>query len=163
MTANFRSETPTSSNFSRPSVPLSVYRELVQELQATQARIEALEAQNQTIVKQNQQLRQEIEQVLRYAQNLQEVIAEREARIAAYSAREVKGTQAPPPKPKPPASVRDQKQVIEVESDRDRYLSPSKSDGRINGWVLAIALMLIVVTSSLGAFLIVSSRLSNSK
>ena len=31
----------------RPSVPLSVYRELVKELQSTQARVEFLEAQNQ--------------------------------------------------------------------------------------------------------------------
>ena len=31
----------------RPSVPLSVYRELVKELQASQVRVEFLEAQNQ--------------------------------------------------------------------------------------------------------------------
>ena len=49
----------------RPSVPLSVYRELVKELQATQARAESLEAQNQQLVKSNRQLRQEIEGVVR--------------------------------------------------------------------------------------------------
>ena len=43
----------------RPSVPLSVYRELVKELQATQARVEFLEAQNQQLVKSNRQLRQD--------------------------------------------------------------------------------------------------------
>ena len=43
----------------RPSVPLSVYRELVKELQATQARVAFLEAQNQQLVKSNRQLRQD--------------------------------------------------------------------------------------------------------
>ncbi|MCZ8045176.1 MULTISPECIES: hypothetical protein [unclassified Microcystis] len=42
-----------------PSVPLSVDRELVKELQATQARVEFLEAQNQQLVKSNRQLRQD--------------------------------------------------------------------------------------------------------
>ena len=40
----------------RPSVPLSVYRELVKELQATQVRVAFLEAQNQQLVKSNRQL-----------------------------------------------------------------------------------------------------------
>ncbi|MFM7713139.1 MAG: hypothetical protein ACKO7A_10560 [Microcystis sp.] len=43
----------------RPSVPLSVDRELVKELSAPQARVESLEAQNQQLVKSNRQLRQD--------------------------------------------------------------------------------------------------------
>jgi hypothetical protein len=157
MTANSRSQSPTplaknlssSSNFYAPSVPLSVYRELVEELQATQARVGTLDAQNRELVKQNQQLRQEIERVIRYAQHLQEVIAAQDA-------------PTPSPLPKPPAAGDDKQQIIEVESDRSRYASQSNSDGGINGWVLAIALIIIVVTSCLGAFLIVHSRLGSS-
>ncbi|MGH7997906.1 MAG: hypothetical protein ACREPR_00340, partial [Brasilonema sp.] len=43
-----------------PSVPLSVYRDLATELQGVQAKLDALNAQNQHIMQENQLLRQEI-------------------------------------------------------------------------------------------------------
>lgn len=164
MTANSRSQSPnplaknlsSSSNFYAPSVPLSVYRELVEELQIAQAREETLNAQNRKLVKQNQQLRQEIERVIHYAQHLQEVIAAQDAGIASHDA------PTPSRLPQSPAAEDDKQQIIEVESDRSRYASQSNSDGTMNGWVLAIALIIIVVTSCLGAFLIVHSRLGSS-
>ncbi|HEY9877375.1 MAG TPA: hypothetical protein V6D29_02910 [Leptolyngbyaceae cyanobacterium] len=48
-----------------PSVPISVYRELAAELQATKAMVDSLNGQNQQLMQQNQVLRQEI---LRFAQ-----------------------------------------------------------------------------------------------
>lgn len=153
MTANFHIKTSTSpANFSRPSVPLSVYRELVQELEDTQAQTEFLVTENQKLFQQNQQLRQEIETLIRYAQHLQEVIASQNPSSLRYP--------VSPPKPKPSATNEYTNRVIEIEN-RDRYLSRSSNDGTINGWVLAIALILIVVTSCLGAFLIVNSRLNS--
>jgi hypothetical protein len=139
MTANSQVKIPTSSSYSRPSIPLFIYRELVQELETAKARIEVLEAYNQQIVKENKQL-------ILYLQQLQD------ARV-----------KSPSVKPKSPVSDDRNKQVIEIVSDRDRYTPTlsSKNDGSINGWVLAIALILIVLTSCLGAFLIVSSRLGN--
>jgi regulator of replication initiation timing len=154
MTANFQIKNSTSSaNFSRPSVPLSVYRELVKELETTQAQTESLVIENQQLFQQNQQLRQEIETVIRYAQHLQEVIASQNT-ISV-------NPPVSPPQAKPSASNKYKERVIEIESDRSRYVSPSSNDSTINGWVLAIALILIVVTSCLGAFLIVNSRLHN--
>ncbi len=47
-----------------PSVPLSVYRELATELQATKAMVDSLGSQNQHLAKQNQLLRQEIHRVV---------------------------------------------------------------------------------------------------
>jgi hypothetical protein len=145
MTANFEVETPTPSNFSPPSVPLSLYRELVEDLELAQARIEFLTAQNKDFVKENQQLRQELERAICYVQQMQAAIEN--AKVPS----------------RPPVLIDEKKQIIEIESDRDRYAPQSKSDGAINGWVLAIALLLIIVTSCLGAFLIVSSRLGNHK
>ncbi|MCU0537730.1 MAG: hypothetical protein MUD14_27910 [Hydrococcus sp. Prado102] len=139
MTVNSQVKIPTpstnpisSGSYSRPSVPLSMYRELVQELETARTRIELLEAHNKQLVKENQQL-------ILYVQSLQ--------------------TSTPSVKPKPPIDRK--KQVIEIVSDRYTPVSSSKNDSSINGWVLAIALMLIVVTSCLGAFLIVSSRLGS--
>jgi hypothetical protein len=47
-----------------PSVPLSVYRELAAELQATKAMVDSLSTQNQHLSKQNQLMRQEIHRVV---------------------------------------------------------------------------------------------------
>lgn len=143
MTANFEIETPTPSNFSRPSVPLSLYRELVEDLESAQVQSESLTAQNRDLVKENQQLRQELERAICYVQQMQAAIENAQ------------------PQPKPTVAIDEKKQIIEIESDR--YASQSKSDGGINGWVLAIALLLIIVTSCLGAFLIVNSRLGSHK
>jgi hypothetical protein len=140
MTVNSQVKIATSSSYSRPSVPLSMYRELAQELETARNRIEVLEAHSKQVVKENQQL-------ILYVQQLQNAIASQER--GSFQ-------------PKPTVVDDRKKQVIEIVSDRDRYTpaSSSKNDGSINGWVLAIALMLIVITSCLGAFLIVSSRMS---
>ena len=84
MTANFNNKPPlrnsaipgyTPQNASAqyaPSVPLSVYRELAAELQATQIMLESLNAQNQQLVQHNQQLRIEIERVVQSALQLRQ-------------------------------------------------------------------------------------------
>jgi cobalamin biosynthesis Mg chelatase CobN len=76
-TANgsFYGHTPstTTQNYS-PSVPLSVYRELAAELQAAQAKINALTAQNQQIVQENQLLRQEIAKAVQSVLHLQNLL-----------------------------------------------------------------------------------------
>lgn len=63
----------TNQNYS-PSVPLSVYRDLAAELQAAQAKINALTAQNQQIVQENQLLRQEIAKAVQSVLHLQNLL-----------------------------------------------------------------------------------------
>ncbi|QIZ70039.1 hypothetical protein [Oxynema aestuarii] len=67
--------TPTkvTSTYS-PSVPISLYREVVAELQASQAMLDSLNTQNHQLTKQNQQLRQEVEQVVQSVVRLQKTI-----------------------------------------------------------------------------------------
>ncbi|MDM9582253.1 hypothetical protein [Nostoc sp. GT001] len=57
-----------------PSVPLSVYRELSTELQAAQARLNALTTQNQQLTQENQLLRQEITKVVESFSRLQNFV-----------------------------------------------------------------------------------------
>lgn len=71
---------PPMGNGNSPSVPLSVYRELAAELQATQAMLDSLHAQNQRLSEdnqqlseQNQKLQSEISNVVRSALRLREV------------------------------------------------------------------------------------------
>lgn len=56
-----------------PSVPITVYRELAAELQATKAMMESMSAQNQQLVRQNQLMRQEIERLMQSALTLQNI------------------------------------------------------------------------------------------
>lgn len=53
-----------------PSVPVSVYRELAAELQATKAMVDSLSAQNTHLNNQNHQLRQNIHQMVQVALQL---------------------------------------------------------------------------------------------
>jgi hypothetical protein len=68
-----RHAAPTSSsgNPQSPSVPISVYRELAAELQATRAMVDSLNHQNQTLNQENQKLRQEIQRVVYSVMTLQ--------------------------------------------------------------------------------------------
>lgn len=54
-----------------PSVPLSVYRDLAGELQAAEAMLDAITAQNKQLVQENQLLRQEIAKVVQSFSHLQ--------------------------------------------------------------------------------------------
>lgn len=56
-----------------PSVPISLYRELAAELQATKVMLDSLNNQNQQMSQQNQQLRREIEKVVHASLHLQQV------------------------------------------------------------------------------------------
>ncbi|MCW5314856.1 hypothetical protein GTQ43_13890 [Nostoc sp. KVJ3] len=67
------SPTPTTQAYP-PSVPLSVYRELSTELQAAQARLNALTTQNQQLAQENQLLRQEITKVVESFSHLQKFV-----------------------------------------------------------------------------------------
>lgn len=63
---NAKASTQTSGQSPSPSVPISVYRQLAAELQATQAMVDSLNAKNQDLTLQNQKLRLEIH---RFAQS----------------------------------------------------------------------------------------------
>lgn len=81
MTQNFGGQPSHNSGFSGgysqqspsypPSVPMSVFRELSAELQATRIMLESLNTQNQQLMQHNQQLRQEIGRMVNTALQVQ--------------------------------------------------------------------------------------------
>ncbi len=72
---NLPTTPPTASNQPySPSVPISLYREVVAELQTAQERLDSLTTQNHQLLQQNKQLRQEIESVVQSAVHLQQVV-----------------------------------------------------------------------------------------
>jgi hypothetical protein len=64
---------PVSNNTYAPSVPISVYRQLAAELQATRVMLDSLNAQNQHLVQQNQQMRLEINKIAHSVVHLQQL------------------------------------------------------------------------------------------
>lgn len=176
--------TPSNSaNSYSPSVPISVYRELADELQAARTLMDSLKTQNQQLVKQNQQLRQEVEKVIQSAQHLQYVIDSFkpgggvEVPRSQYSkSSEPRSTMPPsartanspdfefaPPSysSEPPSSPYRETVVIEEES-RPRRTPPPESLSDVNGWMLIVAILLIVLTAFGTGFLIVRPLLNNS-
>jgi hypothetical protein len=71
-TANVQTK-PPAPNYS-PSVPVYVYRELVAELQAVQAKLDVVTGHNQKLSQENQQLRQEIKKVVQSCLELQQLL-----------------------------------------------------------------------------------------
>ncbi|MBE9128845.1 MULTISPECIES: hypothetical protein [unclassified Coleofasciculus] len=176
---------PTAANPYCPSVPISVYRELAAELQAAQAMLDSLNGQNKQLVKQNQQLRQEVENVLKSAQHLQQVVdsfspvsgvemprrkpvMSSEARLGATASTQ-RGTanvpvvEFPPPNRAPESSGSPYREtlVIEQEDTRSRRTSSSEGFSEVNGWFLIVAIVLIVLTAFGTGFLIVRPLLNN--
>lgn len=175
----------TSAQNYCPSVPISVYRELAAELQAAQAMLDSLNGQNQQLIQQNQKLRQEVEKVLQSSQHLQQVMdsltpvtsAQRprrqsvplESRPAssipksAAAGMKVEGSASHPLELDASFSPYRDTLVIEQDDARYRRTAASESHREVNGWVLIVAIVLIVLTAFGTGFLIVRPLLKNNR
>ena len=178
---------PTQTNAYCPSVPISVYRELAAELQAAQAMLDSINAQNQQLVKQNQQLQQEVEKVLQSAQHLQQVVASftpvagaqvpRRKPMMQSEPRQANAAPPPrgaanmpvgdfsPPHPKSDPVSSPYRETLVIEQDDTRYRRSSGSDGvsEVNGWFLILAIVLIVLTAFGAGFWMVRPMLKNNR
>jgi hypothetical protein len=131
----------------RASVPLSVYRELAQELQATRGQAETLKAQNRQLVKINRQLRQEIEKIILQAQDLERFARDGGENSDPSFVIPVRPRIVSPPKPA--------HRTAEIQPAPPKAIeSPSESPR--DSWTIVVAIALVVFTSGLGAFWLVS-------
>ena len=112
-------------NPTRDSVPLTVYRELIKELQTSQDRIEALDAQNQELVKQNKQVRQALEGMILAPPD--PPIREKVTEEITYS-------------------------IGEGEKSLPDSILGTKSQPKISGTLVGVVVFVIVITFGLGAF-----------
>ncbi|NET06560.1 MAG: hypothetical protein F6K16_18030 [Symploca sp. SIO2B6] len=163
----------------RPSVPISVYRELAAELQTARARLESLNNQNQQLVKQNQLLHQEVEKVVKSAQHLQQVVAS----LKPVSQHGKSSDGSAIPSPSPPATTaplprnttatpevefpRESHQsetntspygeTLVFEQEEERYRRPNSSEGSsdVSGWLLVVVIITILLTAFGSGFLLV--------
>lgn len=171
---------PPTSAYS-PSVPISLYREVSAELQATKASMEALKHQNQQLVKQNQHLRQEIEKAAQSAIHLRQVIthlppvdAEAATPRMDAIASDTPSIPTMPSRPAAPSvspksfrveanSFSAEDLVFEQESQPRRKVLSEKKSSELGGWWLGLVIVLIVVTAFGTGFLIVRPLLPSGK
>lgn len=166
---------PTSAGNNARSVPISIYRELAAELQATRVMLESLNNQNQQLYEQNQQLRREIEKVVHSAIYLKQVADAsspgirqpdfihpemRSESIDISYLRQLNKRPYPNSPVNPPAlgveafddgeslmPMFQEKLVTEQVQGRYRRNSQLDRNSEINGWWLTLAIVLIVVTA----------------
>jgi hypothetical protein len=150
-----------------PSVPVSVYRELAAELQATKAMVDSLSAQNTHLTNQNHILRQNIHQMVQVALQLGHHAG------VAHPA-EVEMSLSPPtpehhvhdepqaiqpvaqPKPRPPKRTKAalSKVFTEQTGENRRYsLDPSASGSLSTLWLI-VSIAIIILTAFGAGFLI---------
>lgn len=182
----FGNNTPTATQTYSPSVPLSVYRELAAQLQTAEARLDSLNAQNQQLAKQNQHLRQEIEKAVFH---LEQIADSAEVDKRTYTYYPTSGTRPEPSLPIPPrsmhyifrsptavqsvveavspfptreaGSVFAEKVFTEQDENRDRRRCQPETASEVSGWLLAIAILLIVAMAFGGGYLIVRPLLQS--
>lgn len=175
--ANGGYNAPTSAGNNGRSVPISIYRELAAELQATRVMLESLNNQNHQLSQQNQLLRREIEKLVHSALYLKQVSDSSQpgSRHSEYTHPEMR--MEPPSRsipdlrqitrrPQPPSAVNSsmlgveafdegepvlpifqEKLVTEQAEGRYRRSSQLDRNAEISGWWLTVAIVLIVVTA----------------
>lgn len=162
----------------RPAVPISVYRELAKELQTTKGELEAVKQQNHQLTHENKLMRQELDKITQCVQTFQQV--QEEARDSDRSAAaldrvavparsgEARSSSAQPIPVSPPLEPafeemdRNEEYAIEIEEpSKNQRFSLLDSSGDISGWLLAIAIALMVLTAFGAGFLFVRPWLLN--
>ncbi|WP_392534554.1 hypothetical protein [Nostoc sp. C117] len=171
------------------SVPLSVYRELSMELQATQARLDALTTKNQQLAQENQLLRQEITKVVVSFSHLQKFVdsygifsedqtSQGSGNVKTAAKQPV--TPAHPPqevyRSYPPEKSRQDfstpvmemnfpiPEPVFIEEQEVTYYSTAEPDAKeISGWWLIITILLIMLTAFTAGYLIVRPLFEHQK
>jgi hypothetical protein len=172
-TGSIHSHTSTANSQAySPSVPLSVYRDLAGELQAAEAMLDALTAQNKQLVQENQLLRQEITKVGQYFLHLQNLVdtsttaSHSQIPHASFDLKSSHPVSQVPQQqrvsrlysPVVPENVREDfgtsnfsppiPEPVFIEEEEVRYYPHSESEPKeVSAWSLIIAILLIILTA----------------
>lgn len=159
-----------NSNYS-PSVPIAVYRQLAEELNATQTSLKYTEQKNEQLTQENQELRQELAHLIKQGEQLKQLVSnfefivnitdfdspvtEEKADLKQFS----EETKAKNPK-KPKTKVNQTKMVAEMQPQKSHKLSVS-DPGETNGLFLAIAIIFILLTTFGAGLIVIKTYLGN--
>lgn len=155
------------------SVPISVYRELAAELQATKAMVDSLGMQNNHLNRQNQLLRQEIHHMVQVAVQLGHhagIAQPYEGEMptappATGQSIQVTEPAAPAPAQRPPQRPTRQqtptKLFTEQDGERRRYRLESKPSRDLSSLWLILSILVIILTAFGAGFLIMRPLLND--
>ncbi|GET39862.1 hypothetical protein MiSe_46340 [Microseira wollei NIES-4236] len=182
--------TPATTNAYAPAVPISVYRQLAAELQATRVMLESLNAHNQQLVQQNQLLRRELDKIVQSAVYLKQIVDSSpdgwsEASYTHPEMRNQSGypTGGPRPMswgPRPMSGVNASSPGVAPNAFRNlepsggalpdrivgeqaegRYRQRSQPDSStFHGWLYTLLVILVVITAFGAGFLVIRSLAS---
>lgn len=162
-----------------PSVPLSLYREVAAELQATRTNLESLKVENHRLVQHNQQLRLEIERVVQSALQMRQIADHHQPSLSAedipgmmdaYTAEAepempspaaIAPSRKPQPNGQPKASkppifdTPSEKLFVEQDSQPRRSPTTEKPSSEVSSWWLILIIGVIVISAFGTGFLIV--------
>jgi hypothetical protein len=168
--AKLSSNSPQLANFARthaPSVPISLYKEVISELNFAKVEIAKIRVENQQLIEQNQKLRQEIERLFRSSYNLQQKssLGNEGVNWKIDRPHSLIGGKNYPPKgpilPPKSSSYPREHTFAEVDDKQLRNSTGADSTPTTNGWMLALAIFAIVLTAFASGFLIVRPLLNN--
>lgn len=158
-------------NSYRPSVPIYVYRQLVEELDKTKLNLETLKNQNQALIAQNQALKEEVATIIDSTQNLQNILENKDSLLKSPKNRLVteskKGfskillTTESPLAEIPSPEVAKEEHILEVEYTDSIKPSNSGQNKQVKGWWLIILISFLIFSCFLGSFFVAKSFLKD--
>lgn len=168
----FAQESENASNY-RPSVPIYVYRQLVEELEATKINLDALKTQNQELIAKNQKLQEEVTKIVIASQNLRDLLQIKPDIIEPNLSNEPdkivveteKGTSTilvanDSALPEVVAKTNPvDEHILEVEYTESNNIKSQKSG--IQGIWLIMLIIFLILTSLVGGFFVVKSLVNN--
>ncbi|MEM9486744.1 MAG: hypothetical protein AAGA83_23980 [Cyanobacteria bacterium P01_F01_bin.116] len=167
-----------------PSVPVSVYRELAAELQATKAMVDSLSAQNKHLTSQNHLLRQNVHQMVQLALQLghhagvahpaeaemsfstppldlqpHPQVQQTPMSVAPLQQQEGRYQVTAPQRPKAPSAL--SKVFTEQSGENRRYSMESSASGSLSTLWLIVSIAIIILTAFGAGFLIMRPLISD--
>ncbi|MGB2925970.1 MAG: hypothetical protein WBB82_11770 [Limnothrix sp.] len=119
-----RLNTPNPANYSSPSVPISVYKQLANELNGAKNEVSALKSENQQLRNNNQQLQDQVLQVIQAGEHLKQMVNRYDFGADAYQLKDAE--KADKPKELAPAFEMSQlpESVPAAANPMPRYVNP---------------------------------------
>jgi uncharacterized phage infection (PIP) family protein YhgE len=164
--SQFQGISSTAPQKNRPTVPMSVYRELAGELQSTKNQLDQLKQENQQLHQQNQRLRLEIRQLVQSVKKLESMISDGDER----SPTNVAGSELPQGEPAESSPHRDynlshssqETWLSHQEHTPSRQAESSQNSDEVNGWFILAAIVMIILTFSGIGFMVARPLINNS-
>ncbi len=120
-------QTPNPANYSSPSVPISVYKQLAGELNVVKTEVMALKSENQQLRSNNQKLQNQVHQVIQAAEHLKQMVNRYDFGAETYQVRAQSIPSAPQPQQSMPPASQPQLPAAAQTPQQPQPVSPSQN------------------------------------